>query len=114
MTLRIATGKSAATVILALNLDHDFESGRLRSGIDCISVRNHKVGSLGYFPTDICRLADVPAVLVINNGAEHHHAVAEGQLCMRYRAVRGFVDCVLLKAEYITKPSNGSFGVAIA
>jgi hypothetical protein len=67
MSLRIAAAESTAAIILVLDIDDDFESGGPGSGIDCISVGNDEVGSLGFFSTDICRLANIPAMFVIHD-----------------------------------------------
>jgi hypothetical protein len=69
---------------------------------------------LRFFAADLIRLANVPAVFVVYNRAEHHHAVAEGELRMRYRAVRTLVNCMLLETKHLAKPTDSRFGVTIA
>src|SRR5262249_20746220 len=73
MALRIAAAEAAASVIFVLDVDHDFETGGLGPGIDGIGVRDYEVRRLGFLAADFIRLANVPAVLIICNRAEHHH-----------------------------------------
>src|SRR5262249_20229269 len=111
MALWIAAAESAAAVVLVLDVDHNFESGRLGSNITSMSIRDDEVGLLGFFPTDICWLAVIPAVFVIRDRAKHNHSVAEAELRMRYRAVRAFINGVPRETKHFAKPVDGGFGV---
>src|SRR5262249_21403947 len=114
MALWIAAAEPATSVVLVLDVDHDFEPRGLGAGINCVSVRDNEVGSLRFLAVDLIRLADVPAVLVVCNRTEHHHAVAETELGVRYRAVSAFINRMPFETKHVAKPTNGGFGVTIA
>jgi hypothetical protein len=67
VAFRIAAAESVAAVVLIVDIDHDFESGGLGSGLNYIGVCNNQVWSLGFFAVDIHRLEDIPAIFVIHN-----------------------------------------------
>ncbi len=81
----------------------------------CVSVGDDEVGALGLAEADFIGLDhEFVGFAAVVDGAEHDHAVAEGELgVLDGFVVGGEVDGLLFKAEGGDEPVDGGEGVAV-
>ena len=79
VTFEVAAGEGAAAVVHVLDVEEHGGSGGLCGGVDGVSVGDDEVWGLGLAMVNLIGLGDELAVgRVVDDGAEHNHALTEG------------------------------------
>jgi hypothetical protein len=116
MAFGIATGKGAAAVVHVADVENHLGTGGFGGGVDGVGVVDDEVGAPGLAEADLVWLHHVlgdPAAIV--DGADHDHAVAEGQLGVHDGGVIGAEeDGLFFEAECGDEPVDRGEGVAVA
>lgn len=115
MVFEIAAGEGAATVVHVADVEDHLGSGGLGGGVDGVGVVDDEVGAFGLAEADLVWLGhELAEVAAIVDGAEHNHAVAEGELGVGDGVVGAEMDGVFFEAEGADEPIDGCEGVAVA
>jgi PadR family transcriptional regulator PadR len=120
VAFEVAAGEGAATVVHVADVEDHLGGGGFGGGVDGVGVVDDEVDAFGLAETDLVRLNHEPAVFatagaLFGNGAEHDHAVAEGELRVQDGGVVGAeVDGLFFEAEGADEPVDGGEGVAVA
>ena len=116
VAFEVAAGEAAAAVVHVADVEDHLGSGGFGGGMNGVGIVDYEVDAFGFAEADLvgldCEFAGLAAVV---DGAEHDHAVAEGELGVHDGFVVGAeVDGLLLEAEGGDEPVDGSEGVAVA
>ena len=116
VAFEVAAGEGAAAVVHVAMSSDDGRAGGFGGGVDGIGVGDDEVEAFGLAQIDLVGLNDVLAVFAaVIDGAEHDHAVAEGELGVGDGVVVGSdVDGIFLEAEGADEPVDGGEGIAVA
>ena len=116
MTFEVAAGEGAAAVVHVADVEDHLGAGGFGGGVDCVGVGDDEVDAFGFAEADLVGLDHEFAVFAaVVDGAEHDHAVAEGELGVHDGGVVGAeVDGLLFEAEGADEPVDGGEGVAVA
>ena len=116
MTFGVATGEGSAAVVHVADVEDHGGAGGFGGGVDGVCIGDNEVDAVSVAEVDLVgvghELAELAAVV---DGAEHDHAVAEGDLGVHDRFVVGAeVDGLLFEAEGSGEPVDGGEGIAVA
>jgi hypothetical protein len=115
VAFEVATGEGAAAVVHLADVEDHLGSGGFGGGVDGVGVFDDEVRAFGLAEADLVGLGhELAEVAAIVDGAEHDHAVSEGELGVGDGVVGAEMDCVLLEAEGADEPIDGSEGVEVA
>jgi hypothetical protein len=116
VAFQVAAGEGAATIVHVADVEGHRGSGGLGGGVDGVGVADDEVDTLGLAKADFVGLDhELAGFAAVVDGAEHDHAVSEGELGVHDGDVVGAeVNGLLLKAEGGYEPIDGGDGVAIA
>jgi hypothetical protein len=115
----VAAGEGAASIGHIGYVQDDLGFGGFGCGVDGVGVVDDEAGALGAAEADLVGLDDELVVggafFRFGYGAEHDHAVPEGELGVHDGdVVRGEVDGLPFEAEGLDEPVDGGEGVAVA
>src|SRR5947209_6284808 len=113
MAFKVATGKTAPSILLVPDWNYDFGAGVFCSFVNNISVRHDEVNRLRRRSADFVRLSDKASPLVVAHRAEHHHSIAKAQLRVSNTAAVVWHNKIFPKSENATKPFNCHWRVPI-
>jgi hypothetical protein len=116
VAFEVATGEGAASVVHVADVEDHLGAGGFGGGVDCVGVVDDKVDAFGLAEADFVGLDhELAVVRAVVDGAEHDHAVAEGELGVHDGGVVGAeVDGLLFEAEGSDEPVDGGEGIAVA
>jgi len=114
----VAAGEGTATVGLVGDVEDDGGAGGFGGGVDGVGVVDDEAGGFGLAEADLVGMdhefaVGVGVVALRGDGAEHDHAVAEGELGVHDGVVRAEVDGLFFEAEGLDEPVDGGEGVTV-
>ena len=101
VAFEVAAGEGAAAVVHVADVEDHLGTGGFGGGVDGVGVVDDEVDALGFAEADLVGLDhELAGLAAIVDGAEHDHAVAEGELGVHDCGVVGAeVDGLLLKPK---------------
>jgi hypothetical protein len=116
MAFEVAAGEGAAAVVHVADVQDHLGAGGFGGGVDGVGIGDDEVAAFGLAEADFVGLDHEFAELAaIVDGAEHDHAVAEGELGVHDGGVVGAeVDGLLFEAEGADEPVDSGERVAVA
>jgi hypothetical protein len=115
VAFEVAAGEGATAVVHVADVEDHLGSGGLSGDVDGVGVVDDEVGAFGLAEADLVGLGhEFAVVAAIVDGAEHDHAVAEGELGVGDGVVGAKVDGVFFEAEGADEPIDGGESVAVA
>lgn len=116
MAFGVAASEGAAAVVHVADVENHGGASGSGCGVDGVGVGGDEIDAVGVAQADLVgldhKLAEFSGVVY---GAEHDHAVAEGELGVHDGLVVGAeVDGLLFEAEGADEPVDGGEGVAVA
>jgi hypothetical protein len=116
VAFEVAAGEGAAAVVHVADGEDHLGVGGFGGGVDGVDVVHDEVGALGLAEADLVGLDHVVADLAaVVDGADHDHAVAEGELGVHDGgAIGAEEDGLLFEAEGGDQPVDGGEGVAVS
>jgi hypothetical protein len=116
VAFEVAAGEGAAAVVHVADVEDHFGSGGFGGSVDGIGIGDDEVDALGFAEADLVGLDhEIGGFAAVVDGAEHDHAVAEGELGVHDGGlVEAEVDGLLFETEGLDEPVDGSERVAVA
>jgi hypothetical protein len=111
----VAAGEGSAAVVHVSDVEDHLGAGGFGGGVDGVGVVHDDVDAFGLAEADLVGLGhELAELTTVIDGAEHDHAVAEGELGVHDGGVVGAeVDGLLLETEGAGEPVDGGQGVAV-
>jgi hypothetical protein len=116
VAFEVAAGESAATVVHIADVEDHFGTGGFGSVVDGIGVVDDEVCAFGLAAADLVGLDhELAGLAAVVDGAQHDHAIAEGELgVLDGFVVGGDEYCLFFEAEGAAEPVDGGECVAVA
>src|SRR6266851_6354089 len=115
VAFEVAAAEGAAAVVHVADVEEHGGSGGFGGGVGGVGVLDDDVRALGLAEVDLVGLGrEFGGGCAVVDGAEHDHAVAEGELGVHDGVAWTHVDGLLLEAEGAGEPVDGGEGVAVA